>query len=557
MCRIDCKSWRYRRHMIDAIGPLLQQLFPIVVIIILFGNSLVGQETTKPVTAQFDANDRCLNCHTQQPQVDGKPSDFVEQTPAKTWDADDKHRLSFQLLQQNRELVTRIIGFELDEVIQEGEFIRNSSDPDWSKKRTQVEHCLRCHATWPKGYDEPPVDLRLGVSCQACHGPGRNWDLPHSEKWWRLCRPEAKARLGMFDLRNVVQRARLCGSCHFGDWGSGKFVTHSMYANGHPPLPGIEVAEFTMKMPRHWKSLREKGRFDGRDRTPRQWSLQAVLANHSELDLDADDFASSYLTANYEGLEHDPASDLTFARETIVGGLALARGQVQLVKDYFEDESANTTITDFALFECRACHHELRPRLELSTGTKLKGRIGRPSLAAWPQALATLAIPLLQQDARQAGDPESEYESLHSGLEDAITRRPFGADRQSVVSAADSLLAWYDPKLNAIQRTAFDEDAVFSAYRALLNRAATAGMDFHSARQLAWAGRILHSELRGMQPAMEHYSDLSKQLRLELPFGQQRHVTQFWGPYLDAIEDFQAQGTQNEFQAIQDALLAP
>ncbi len=75
--------------------------------------------------------------------MNGKPSDFVEQTPAKIWEADDKHRLSFQLLQQNRELVTRIIGFDLDEVVQEGEFIRDSSDPDWDKKRTQVEQGLR------------------------------------------------------------------------------------------------------------------------------------------------------------------------------------------------------------------------------------------------------------------------------------------------------------------------------------------------------------------------------------------------------------------------------
>src|SRR5207248_334113 len=38
----------------------------------------------------------------------------------------------------------------------------------------------------------------------------------------------------------------------------GKIVTHEMYAAGHPPLPGIEIATFGDALPRHWETLTEK-----------------------------------------------------------------------------------------------------------------------------------------------------------------------------------------------------------------------------------------------------------------------------------------------------------
>ena len=34
-------------------------------------------------------------------------------------------------------------------------------------------------------------------------------------------------------------------------------VTHEMYAAGHPPLPGFEIATFCSQMPPHWESAAE------------------------------------------------------------------------------------------------------------------------------------------------------------------------------------------------------------------------------------------------------------------------------------------------------------
>ena len=64
----------------------------------------------------------------------------------------------------------------------------------------------------------------------------------------------------MTDLWDPVTRGKKCVSCHIGnpDPEEEKVVTHAMYAAGHPPLPGIEVATFSDAQPRHWQYLREK-----------------------------------------------------------------------------------------------------------------------------------------------------------------------------------------------------------------------------------------------------------------------------------------------------------
>src|SRR5205085_7444380 len=57
---------------------------------------------------------------------------------------------------------------------------------------------------------------------------------------------------------NPTNRAALCASCHVGNAAEGKFVTHAMYAAGHPLLPSLEVATFSDEMPRHWQYIKEK-----------------------------------------------------------------------------------------------------------------------------------------------------------------------------------------------------------------------------------------------------------------------------------------------------------
>ena len=78
------------------------------------------------------------------------------------------------------------------------------------------------------------------------------------EEWHDLGRMSKERHYGMTDLWDPARRAQLCASCHVGDVREGKVVTHAMYAAGHPPLPGLEVATFSEQMPRHWQYLSEK-----------------------------------------------------------------------------------------------------------------------------------------------------------------------------------------------------------------------------------------------------------------------------------------------------------
>ena len=69
-----------------------------------------------------------------------------------------------------------------------------------SRKVQTVVACLRCHATWPaeaQSPQQPPVQLNLGVSCQACHGAGQKWFFAHqlSPYLWRVVAADEKARL--------------------------------------------------------------------------------------------------------------------------------------------------------------------------------------------------------------------------------------------------------------------------------------------------------------------------------------------------------------------------
>src|SRR6185312_3755798 len=130
------------------------------------------------------------------------------------------------------------------------------------------EECLSCHGVVirdPKLKDRS-FDPNEGVNCVLCHGPFKEWVSKHSvfterEEWRQLSRREKQEKFGLTDLWTPSKRTALCASCHIGDLKPNepaKFVTHEMYAAGHPPLPSFEAATFSDQMPRHWDYLQQK-----------------------------------------------------------------------------------------------------------------------------------------------------------------------------------------------------------------------------------------------------------------------------------------------------------
>ncbi len=107
----------------------------------------------------------------------------------------------------------------------------------------------------------------------------------------------------MRDLTPARQQAQLCLDCHVGNIEKGMFVTHDMYAAGHPPLPAVELRTLIEEMPRHWQSPKDL-LAEGFHKTP---SGQA------------------YFTANYGvTVEGESARTATWDVQTIAVGALVA-----------------------------------------------------------------------------------------------------------------------------------------------------------------------------------------------------------------------------------------
>ena len=81
------------------------------------------------IAQYIDTATGCLLCHrTALPQ-----NDFCKLVPASIWEQSDKHYRAFTLLHDTdakRELVRRILGFELREAFVDDRYSRLKDDPD-------------------------------------------------------------------------------------------------------------------------------------------------------------------------------------------------------------------------------------------------------------------------------------------------------------------------------------------------------------------------------------------------------------------------------------------
>src|SRR5262245_13735833 len=193
----------------------------------------------------FAARQGCgrAGCHASPPT---REDDYVCRCDEYTrWAENDKHAEAGRALSGPRgQQMTRLLGYDV----------------------TRAEACLRCHGAVVKNDDERDRNFSAAeesVTCVVCHGAYKEWYEPHgsylqADRWRKLSRADKERRYGMTDLWDPGRRTVLCVSCHVGNFDEEKFVTHEMYAAGHPPLPGFEVATFSDAMPRHWQLPREK-----------------------------------------------------------------------------------------------------------------------------------------------------------------------------------------------------------------------------------------------------------------------------------------------------------
>ncbi len=327
---------------------------------------------------------RCFGCH-QQPsilQVDSDVTRFVELNEAIIWYENDPHAKAYRQLDSSLgQQISRRLGIDAQ----------------------HDRQCLSCHSGWVTSQTEAPPDVHLGVSCEACHGPGSQYRPVHDTAQWRAVTPDQKQALGMTNVRDPQVKAELCISCHIGNSREGKVISHRMYAAGHPPLGPFEMGHFTKTMPRHWRALKNKAQFTHRETFER---------------------LNGYRPNEPEG-----------ARDAIVGSLIGLRTTISLLADAMETSDGQSQGPDVAIFDCAACHHELRvshlqgqetlvPRSDLAPG--------RPPRPRWSQHQARISIALLGVPA----EPLSEH---LRPLDASIARQPFGQGQRTALAAAPVL----------------------------------------------------------------------------------------------------------------------
>ena len=138
--------------------------------------------------------------------------------------------------------------------------------------------CLRCH-----GLERAlsHADLQAdGVSCEACHGPAKEWLGQHYLPGWRALSDDARRAAGFIDTRDLLQRGKACATCHVGD--GDKEVNHDLVAAGHPRL-AFEYSAYLALEVKHWDDASE--RRQTADFELRTWALGQVLSAQKSLEL--------------------------------------------------------------------------------------------------------------------------------------------------------------------------------------------------------------------------------------------------------------------------------
>lgn len=458
-------------------------------------------------------------CHSSPPNTDEMY--VCECTEFTTWQQKDKHAKAFLVLRSERSK-------------RMGQILWNDSDV------THREECLSCHAVVITKADrvDRSFQLEQGVTCVVCHGPRKKWVDDHqvfgNREQFRAKTPKEKEdEYGLKDLWAPSERATLCASCHVGNIEPGKadkFVTHDMYAAGHPPLPSFETATFSDQMPRHWRY-----RYEKRDNLSKRFpnkreEIDKILRNYGE------------------GEER--------TRLALVSAAVVLRESMWLLARQAErcnSGTANQQALDMANFDCYACHHDLKsPSWRQRRG--YAGKPGRPPLHPWPIALMKLVIPEAAENDAEAKEWGLEFEKKLHQLQTAIEDRPYG-NPQKIVPAATSLAQWADRLAKRLEKKKCDGSVVRKIRQDIPLLFQKETLDYDSARQVAWTFQIIDKELGESDSRVQEILDRQdKMLKLHLPSGQERDIVKELKSGLEILNSYEPDQFKKALQELSRCL---
>lgn len=496
--------------------------------------------------AAFPDTFSCSQCHYQSTPVANhrfddptelRRGDFSRQNEMHRWVREDKHaiaRIRVEPLRPERIAAEReriAARFALADPRDIDQWVGASNELSqricdslgWDVDQPEgyqqfAATCLTCHGGYDPADGPQPAfsqvtdlnQIQPGISCLGCHqevngsGAGSQaWVLAHASltepqlRSWRLKSPAEKSSLGMRDLVGATAQARLCVDCHVGNPDQGMVLTHAMYAAGHPPLPSFELETFCRSMPRHWRDEAEQ--LQAFEQAAYPHAARYFATNYPRLvaaisatgdQPPADGQAVDGQSANGQAVDGpetgSPTADLASlnaiawnSQRMLIGAATARRRVAEQIVWAAETEGQ---WGDYALYDCGACHHELRrPSLRQLRG--YPGRPGRPRPHEWPDVLTHVL------------DPSDAAFRSRQRLASAITAVPFGHAADCREAANDCILG-LDELLGQLDTgEPLRGEQLWGLLGKLVAVPPDALVDYAAARQIVWAILVVTDEL--------------------------------------------------------------
>jgi hypothetical protein len=111
-----------------------------------------------------------------------------------------------------------------------------------AEMRSSKALCMDCHA------GRGARALEDGVTCEACHGPGKDYEKPHQDikALGPSSSPYKRAlSLGMVDLRRADPMSKACAQCHY-------ITQDRLISSGHSTGANFALGQAHSKI-NHWK----------------------------------------------------------------------------------------------------------------------------------------------------------------------------------------------------------------------------------------------------------------------------------------------------------------
>ena len=179
------------------------------------------------------------------------------------WLEKDPHAKSWQTMSSAKSVgIMSKLG-----ILQDGEI----------KNTAAYKNCLACHNTERKiSNDKLTPIISEGVGCESCHGPSEPWYSQHYQS--QYAKNLAVKRLGLTDSKPLLQRAKMCTTCHVGS--KDRDMNHDMIAAGHPALY-FDMAVYHEAYPKHWREHTT----EATELRPQLWLAGKIAMADAELEL--------------------------------------------------------------------------------------------------------------------------------------------------------------------------------------------------------------------------------------------------------------------------------